>query len=62
MDRAGLDEAGDPEMGGPEAVRLRLRLLRMGLEQLREAALDELILALATERSRRLRRRWRLRR
>lgn len=50
MDRAGLDEPGNPEMGSSQAGRLGVRFLRLGVEQLPESALDELILALATQR------------
>jgi hypothetical protein len=49
MECARLDEPSDPEMGGSQAVRLRFRLLRLGLEQFVEAALDELLLGLTTE-------------
>src|SRR5687767_10110444 len=45
-----LDEPSDPEMGSPEAVRLCFRFLCLCLEQFPKPALDELILALTTER------------
>lgn len=49
MECARLHEPSDPEMGGAQAVRLRFRLLRLGLEQFVEAALDELLFGLTTE-------------
>ena len=50
MDCARLDEPRDPEVGGWHAIRLRFGILGLGLEQLAEAALHELIFALTPER------------
>jgi hypothetical protein len=50
MDRPRLNEPSDAEMGRSQTPWLRFRLHRLGLEELSESTLDELILGLSTER------------